>query len=134
MILLEAREISAGYGDAVIVENVSLRVPQGELVAVVGPNGSGKSTLMKSMVGLARVFGGRVLLRGEDITGLATWRAAELGLGYVPQVYNVFTNLTVHENLELGAYCRRDRAGIRADLEEMYTTFPELAARKGTRA
>lgn len=134
MTLLEAREISAGYGDVAIVENVSLRVPAGELVAIVGPNGSGKSTLMKSLVGLVRVFGGRVFFRGNDITGLPTPRAAALGLGYVPQVYNVFTNLTVNENLELGAYCRRDRAGIRKDLEEMYNIFPELAARKGARA
>ncbi|KUK40559.1 MAG: ABC transporter related protein [Clostridia bacterium 62_21] len=130
MALLEARRICAGYGDVVVVEDVSLHVDTGHLVAIVGPNGSGKSTLLKSLLGLARRFAGEVVFQGQDISGMPTWKAAEIGIGYVPQVNNVFTNLSVIENLEMGGYCRRDKAGVRDDLGEMLKTFPELEARK----
>lgn len=134
MPLFEAKNICAGYGDVMIVNDVSLSVSNGDLVAIVGPNGSGKSTLLKSLLGLAHLFSGQVLYRERDITRIAPWQAVEVGLGYVPQVNNVFTNLTVNENLEMGAYRRHDKAGIRSDLEEMYQRFPELAARKKARA
>jgi ABC-type branched-subunit amino acid transport system ATPase component len=134
MPLFEAKNICAGYGDVMIVNDVSLSVSNGDLVAIVGPNGSGKSTLLKSLLGLAHLFSGQVLYQERDITRIAPWQAVEVGLGYVPQVNNVFTNLTVNENLEMGAYHRHDKAGIRSDLEEMYQRFPELAARKKARA
>jgi ABC-type branched-subunit amino acid transport system ATPase component len=134
MPLFEAKNICAGYGDVMIVNDVSLSVSNGDLVAIVGPNGSGKSTLLKSLLGLAHLFSGQVLYQERDITRIAPWQAVEVGLGYVPQVNNVFTNLTVNENLEMGAYRRHDKAGIRSDLEEMYQRFPELAARKKARA
>jgi ABC-type branched-subunit amino acid transport system ATPase component len=134
MSLFQAKNIRAGYGDVVIVDGVSLSIANGDLVAIVGPNGSGKSTLLKSLVGLARLFSGQVLYDGRDVTRIAPWQTVNIGLGYVPQVNNVFTNLTVNENLEMGAYCRRDKAGIKSDLEEIYQRFPELAARKKARA
>jgi branched-chain amino acid transport system ATP-binding protein len=124
-----AEDIVAGYGDVKIVHNVSVSVDAGEIVAIIGPNGSGKSTLIKSLLGFARLFGGRVLCAGRDITGVSPDRAVTLGINYVPQVNNVFVNLTVAENLELGAYTRKD-GNVKADIAEVYQLFPELEARK----
>lgn len=134
MPLFQAKNIRAGYGDVVIVDGVSISVSVNDLVAIVGPNGSGKSTLLKSLLGLARLFSGQVLYGDRDVTRIKSWQAVEVGLGYVPQVNNVFTDLTINENLEIGAYCRRNKAGIKSDLEETYQRFPELAARKKARA
>ncbi len=128
--IFEAREIEAGYGDVVIVNRVSISVNQGETVAIVGPNGSGKSTLIKSLLGFAKLFHGQVLYEGKDVTGLVSDRLVSLGIGYVPQISNVFTNLTVEENLEMGAYIRSDKAQIKSDMKEVYRMFPELEARK----
>ena len=124
-----AEDIVAGYEDVEIVHNVSVRLDAGEIVAIIGPNGSGKSTLLKSLLGFARLFRGRVLYDGRNITGITPDRAVILGINYVPQIDNVFVNLTVAENLELGAYTRKD-GNIKADMAEVYRLFPELAARK----
>ncbi len=124
-----AEDIVAGYGDVEIVHNVSVGVDAGEIVAIIGPNGSGKSTLVKSILGFARLFRGQVLYDGRNITGITPDRAVTLGINYVPQINNIFVNLTVAENLELGAYTRKD-GNIKADMEEVYRLFPELAARK----
>jgi ABC-type branched-subunit amino acid transport system ATPase component len=132
--ILVAENIDAGYGDATIVQNVSIRVAEGEIVGIVGPNGSGKSTLIKSFLGFATLFKGRVLYEGKDISGIAPNRAVGLGIGYVPQIDNVFPNLTIAENLDMGAYHRKGRASIKAGIAEMYEMFPELEARKGSLA
>lgn len=124
-----AEDIVAGYEDVEIVHNVSVRVDAGEIVAIIGPNGSGKSTLLKSILGFARLFRGRVLYDGRNITGITPDRAVILGINYVPQIDNVFVNLTVADNLELGAYTRKD-GNIKADMAEVYRLFPELAERK----
>ncbi len=128
--ILVAENINAGYGDATIVQNVSIHVAEGEIVGIVGPNGSGKSTLIKSFLGFAKLFGGKVIYRGEDISGIAPSRAVGLGIGYVPQIENVFPNLTIAENLDMGAYHLKGRAAIKAAISEMYDMFPELEARK----
>jgi len=125
-----AEDIHAGYGDAVIVQSVSIHLAQGEIVAIVGPNGSGKSTLIKSFLGFSRLFQGRVIYHGQDITGIASHQAVSLGIGYVPQVNNVFPNLTIAENLDMGAYHRQGKATIRAGIAEIFETFPELEIRK----
>ena len=128
--ILALENIDAGYGDVIIVHNVSIKVDEGEIVAIVGPNGSGKSTLIKSLLGFAKLFKGHIMYQEQDITGVTPDRAVSLGIGYVPQNYNVFTNLTINENLEMGAYIRRDGTSIKADIVDVYRMFPELEARK----
>jgi len=129
-----AEHISAGYGDVIIVHDVSIQVTEGEIVAVVGPNGSGKSTLLKSILGFARLFQGKVLYYGKDITGVASDRAIKMGIGYVPQVNNIFPNLTISENLDMGAYHRKGRASVKAGIREILEMFPELEVRKNALA
>ena len=127
--IFTAENIKAGYGDVVIVDKVSIAVDEGETVAIVGPNGSGKSTLIKSLLGFAKLFEGIISYQGQDITGITSDRTASMGIGYVPQINNVFTNLTVLENLEMGAFIRRDTRSIKNDITEIYRMFPDLKQR-----
>jgi len=129
-----AENINAGYGDAVIVQGVSIQVAEGEIVAIVGPNGSGKSTLIKSFLGFARLFQGNVFYQGKEITGIASHRAVSLGIGYVPQINNIFPNLTIAENLDIGAYHGGNKTSIKAGMAEIYEMFPELETRKNSLA
>lgn len=130
--LLTVEDLRAGYGEVDIVQGASLRVAPGELVVIVGPNGAGKSTLLKAIFGLVRPRGGRVAFAGHDITASAPEATARLGLGYVPQVANVFPTLDVRENLELGGYLRRD--GARERMEALLRDFPRLRERLHQRA
>jgi len=130
--VLEVRDLRAGYAEADIVRKVSLLVHPGAWVVVIGPNGAGKSTLLKAIVGLLKPRAGTVRFLGRDITGWAPERVARLGLGYVPQVANVFPTLTVKENLEMGAYLRR--GGVAARMEQVLDEFPRLRERLGQRA
>jgi len=132
--ILIMQNIDAGYGDVIIVHNVSVRVDEGEIVAIVGPNGSGKSTLLKSILGFAKLFDGRVFYQGQDVTGVAPDRLINLGIGYVPQLNNIFPNLTITENLDMGAYHRKGKDSIKAGIAEIYEMFPELAVRKNSLA
>ena len=128
--MLETQELVAGYSAELdILNGVSLTVDAGEIVTVVGPNGAGKSTLMKSIIGLVTARKGRVLLRGEEITGRRPHEIVRLGLGYVPQRENVFENMTVIENLELGAI-GRSRAEVASRIEELLRLFPRLGERR----
>jgi ABC-type branched-subunit amino acid transport system ATPase component len=128
--ILTATDIVAGYGDVHIVNGVSMRLEDAGSVAIVGPNGSGKSTLLKSFLGFARLFSGKITFDGNDITGMTSDQTVAHGLGYVPQTDNVFRNLSIQENLEMGAYVRSDRQQIKADIGRMYEIFPELERRK----
>lgn len=122
--ILEVEGVEGGYGHAKILNSVSLKLEVGQLVSVVGPNGAGKSTLMKAIFGLIRVTAGRVLLNGKNITNTQPEELVKLGMAYVPQNNNVFPSLSVLENLEMGAYIRRDN--YRGRIEEMFTLFPDL--------
>src|SRR6202049_3694655 len=122
--ILEVQGVEGGYGHAKILNSVSLKLELGQLVSVVGPNGAGKSTLMKALLGLIRVTAARVLLDGKNITNTQPEDLVKLGMAYVPQNNNVFPSLSVLENLEMGAYIRRDN--YRARIEEMFTLFPDL--------
>ena len=126
--VLELDRVTGGYGGAEIIHGVSVRVGPGEIVVLIGPNGAGKSTVMNAVLGRLQLAGGRVSLRGRDITGTAPDRVVRQGVCYVPQTANVFPSLSVSENLEMGAYIRTD--DFRPRMEEMYTLFPPLAQRR----
>jgi branched-chain amino acid transport system ATP-binding protein len=129
-IVLETQDLVAGYSAELdILNGVSIRVLAGEVVTVVGPNGAGKSTLMKAVVGLVTPRKGRVLLRDTDIAGRRPHEIVRLGVGYVPQRENVFENMSVMENLELGSVEQRG-SGVTARMEELLTLFPRLGERK----
>jgi len=128
--ILAMENIDAGYGDVIIVHNVSITVGEGEIVAIVGPNGSGKSTLLKSLLGFAKLFQGQVFYQGRDVTGMAADQLVSQGIGYVPQINNIFPNLTIAENLDMGAYHRKGKASIKSAMGEIYNMFPELKVRK----
>jgi len=133
-ILLHALSLTAGYGKMPILHGVTLEVRQGELVSVIGPNGAGKSTAFKTIVGFLRPTNGRVVFQGRDITGLRPHQVLQIGLAYVPQGRIVFPQMTVLENLEMGAYIERDPRRIREALERVYALFPILAERRHQRA
>jgi len=132
--LLRAERLTAGYGKMAILHDVTLEVRAGEMVAVIGPNGAGKSTSFKTIVGFLRPSGGRVVLDGRDITGLRPDQVLVHGLAYVPQGRIVFPQMTVLENLEMGAYIERDSAAIRRALDRVYELFPVLAERARQKA
>jgi branched-chain amino acid transport system ATP-binding protein len=129
-----AENIDAGYGDVIIVHDVSIRVNEAETVAIVGPNGSGKSTLLKSLLGFAKRFQGSIFYRGRDITGITSDQVVMMGIGYVPQINNIFPNLTISENLDMGAYHRKGKTALKAEMRETFEMFPELDVRKNTLA
>ena len=128
--LLVAESLTAGYGRMDILHDVSLTVDVHEIVSIIGPNGAGKSTAFKTIVGFLRPRTGRVLFNGEAITGLRPDLVLRRGLAYVPQGRIVFPQMTVLENLEMGAYIERDPARVAAALEQVYALFPILAERR----
>jgi len=132
MALLEARKITAGYGETEILHRVFVKVNEGEIVSIVGPNGAGKSTLLKTILGLLKPREGKVILEAEDITGLDPDRIVRKGICYVPQTDNVFASLTVEENLEMGAFIRKDNYQNR--IQEIYEIFPDIEERRKDRA
>ena len=133
MIILEAEDITAGYTAQVnILNDVSIRVNSGNIVSVIGPNGAGKSTLLKTIFGILKPTNGKVTLKKEDITGLKPDKIAKKGISYVPQVDNVFPSMTIHENLEMGAFIRSDDYSQR--IKEIYELFPVLGERRKQKA
>lgn len=132
MIILKVEDITAGYTEVEILHNVHIQVKSGEIVSVIGPNGAGKSTLLKTIFGVLKPKGGIITLKDEDITGLKPDRIARRGISYVPQVDNVFPSLAIQENLEMGAYIRKDDYSQR--LEEIFDLFPILKGRRKQKA
>jgi ABC-type branched-subunit amino acid transport system ATPase component len=133
-VLLVAEGLTAGYGRMDILHGVSLTVRPGEIVSVIGPNGAGKSTAFKTIVGFLTPREGRVLFNGEPITGLRPDLVLRRGLAYVPQGRIVFPQMTVRENLEMGAYIERDGARIAAAMERVFAMFPVLSERRSQKA
>jgi len=131
MSLLKVEEVTSGYGDMEVLHGVSIAVDAREVVTVIGPNGAGKSTLMKTVFGLLNPTAGEVTFKEKKITGLAPNQIVRRGMAYVPQVENVFPSLTVHENLEMGAFILADDFSER--LEEVYELFPLLKKRRRQR-
>jgi ABC-type branched-subunit amino acid transport system ATPase component len=130
--VLRADGVTAGYGGPPIIEDVSLTVLAGKITAIVGPNGAGKSTLLKALSGLLRVTRGEVYVRGGKTTNVPPEKLVRCGLGYVPQVSNIFPDLTVRENMEMGAFTRR--RGVDARIDELCELFPDLGTSLRRRA
>ena len=127
--VLELRGVDVLYGRVQALTNVSLTVGEGEIVALIGSNGAGKTTTLRAISGLVRPAKGEILLRGEPIHELGSEKIARLGIGHAPEGRRLFSRMTVRENLDMGAYGRRDRAGVKADFERVYELFPRVRER-----
>jgi len=125
-ILLQLENVHGGYGEVKVLNGVDILVGEGEIVSVVGPNGSGKSTMMKAIFGLVKPEEGKIIYKGENITGLEPFEIVRRGICYVPQENNVFTSLTVDENLEMGAYILNQPQEVSKGKERVYGIFPLL--------
>jgi branched-chain amino acid transport system ATP-binding protein len=127
--MLEIDNLEVSYGSIKALHSVTLKVPQGSIVTLIGANGAGKSTTLRAISGLIKTRGGKVRYDGEDITNLPAHKIVAKGLCHVPEGRMVFANLTVEENLRMGAYLRHDKAGIAADMEFSFHIFPRLKER-----
>jgi len=127
--LLSIRDLVVHYGVIRALSGISLEVPEGRIVALIGANGAGKSTTLRAISGLVRATSGSVEFQGRSIAGLPSHEIVALGVAQAPEGRGIFLNLTVKENLDLGAYLRRDRAGVDADRERAYALFPILKER-----
>jgi branched-chain amino acid transport system ATP-binding protein len=132
--MLKVDELSVHYGGIHALQGISLEVPDGAIVSLIGANGAGKSTTLRTIVGLVKASGGTVSWNGDRITGLATKDVVARGVCLVPEGRHVFPNLTVDENLILGAYSRKDRPGIAADRDKVFALFPRLQERMRQKA
>ncbi|QHJ00286.1 ATP-binding cassette domain-containing protein [Xylophilus rhododendri] len=128
--LLEVRGLRVAYGGIQAVKGIDFTVGKGELVSLIGSNGAGKTTTMKAITAMLPVSGGEVLYRGKSIGGLGAWDLVREGLAMVPEGRGVFARMTIVENLQMGAYIRDDKAGIAADIERIFATFPRLKERR----
>jgi len=128
--VLAVRDLVVHYGVIRALSGISLEVGEGQVVALIGANGAGKSTTLRAVSGMVRPTSGAVVLGGEDVTGAPSHALVSRGLAHAPEGRGVFLNLTVRENLDLGAYLRRDRAGIERDRERAYALFPILGERR----
>ncbi len=132
MIRLNGQGITAGYGGVDIIKNVNLDVKAGEIVVIVGPNGAGKSTAMKAMLGMLKLSSGFVKFSDQNIDNLLPQERVSLGIAFVPQTQNVFTGMSVEENLEMGAFLRNDN--IKETIEQIYELFPILKDKRNQNA
>ena len=127
--MLEVKNLSVSYGAIAALHGVSLSVPQGDIVTLIGGNGAGKTTTLRAISGLQRAQAGEVIYEGRNITNLPAHEIVQLGLAHVPEGRMVFANLTVLENLQMGAYLRSDKPGIAADMDYVFNVFPRLKER-----
>ena len=128
--MLKVENLNVFYGAIHALKNVSFEVNQGEIVTLIGANGAGKSTTLKTISGLLTPKSGTIRFLDQDLVGIPAHKIVELGIGHVPEGRRVFANMTVMENLELGAYIRKDKEGIEKTLDRVFEHFPRLAERK----
>ncbi len=128
--MLEIKNLTVKYGVIGALHDVSLRVRQGDIVTLIGSNGAGKSTTLRAISGLVKPQAGEILYAGRNIAGLPAHQIVRLGLSQVPEGRMIFANLTVHENLMMGAYLQHDKAAVRRELELVFQTFPRLKERE----
>jgi branched-chain amino acid transport system ATP-binding protein len=124
--IIETEGLNAGYGPIHVVYDLDFRAPEGEVTVIVGPNGVGKTTLLKALMGIVTVYSGKILFDGNDITKLRPHQRTKAGIGYMPQVGNIFSRLSVEDNLKMAAYTMKDEAMIRDKLEMVLNLFPVL--------
>jgi len=132
MISLIGNNLTAGYGGVDIIKNITLEVKQGEIAVIVGPNGAGKSTAMKALLGMLKLTDGSVSFAEDDISNMLPQDRVNLGIAFVPQTNNVFTGMTVEENLEMGGFIRTDN--IHHTIEDIYNLFPVLKEKRNQNA
>jgi len=128
--VLELKELKVSYGGIKAVKGIDLTVNEGELVCLIGANGAGKTTTLKAICGLVKAAEGKVLYQGENITGARSFELVRKGLAMVPEGRGIFGQLTIEENLAMGAYTRGDRAAIKEDMEKVFELFPRLRERR----
>ncbi len=128
--MLDVRQLSVSYGAITALHEVSLRVERGTIVTLIGGNGAGKSTTLRAVSGMVKPRGGQILYEGEEIGGIPTHRLVGRGLAHCPEGRMVFANLTVRENLQMGAYLQRDKAVIRREEDYVFALFPRLRERE----
>ena len=131
MMLLELKNVEAAYGNIKALKGINLSVPEGKIVTLIGANGAGKSTTMKTIMGIMKPIAGDVLFKGESIAGMKTHNIVRKGVVLVPEGRQILQNMTVRENLEMGAYQRNDAEGIKEDLSKVFERFPRLCERQG---
>jgi len=127
--MLKVKNLVVSYGGIEAIKGVSLEVPEGKIVTLIGANGAGKSTMLRSIVGLVKPLSGSIVYDDEELIGLNSQKIVEKGITLVPEGRRVFPNLTVEENLQIGAYMRNDKEGIAADIARVYELFPRLQER-----
>jgi branched-chain amino acid transport system ATP-binding protein len=132
--ILQVQNLTAYYDSVLALDDISLTISEGEIVAMIGPNGAGKSTALKAICGLLAPRSGEVLFQGENINGLQPYQLVEKGLCLVPEGRRVFASMTVSENLEMGAYTRRNKKALQEDIGKVFSLFPVLKERQKQRA
>ena len=134
MAMLKVTDLKVNYGVIQAIKGVSFEVNQGEVIALIGANGAGKTTILHTVTGLLAPKSGKIEFEGQDITKMPAHKIVALGMAHVPEGRRVFADLTVYENLLMGAYVRKDKEGIQKSLENVYKRFPRLRERKGQMA
>jgi branched-chain amino acid transport system ATP-binding protein len=124
--IIETKNLNAGYGPIHVVYDLDFRAPEGQVTVIVGPNGVGKTTLLKALMGLVTVYSGQILFQGQDITKFKAHERTKAGIGYMPQVGNIFSRLSVQDNLRMAAYTMNDKAMIEEKMETVLNLFPVL--------
>lgn len=127
--MLKVNNLYVNYGKVQVLNDITLEVKEGEIVTLIGSNGAGKSTFLKTISGLVRPHKGSIIFKGEDITGLPPDLIVKKGIAHVPEGRRIFTNMTVNENLLVGAYHRKDKENLERDYEEIFSLFPILRER-----
>lgn len=130
MMLLELKNVEAAYGNIKALKGINLSVPEGKIVTLIGANGAGKSTTMKTIMGIMKPIAGDILFKGESIAGMKTHNIVKKGVVLVPEGRQILQNMSVRENLEMGAYQRKDPEGIKEDLSKVFERFPRLFERQ----
>lgn len=124
--VIETKGLNAGYGPIHVIYDLNFEAPEGSVTVIVGPNGVGKTTLLKAVMGLVSVYSGQILFKGQDITKTPPYKRTQMGIGYMPQVGNIFTRLSVSENLKMAAYTIKGQREFEKKLETVFTLFPVL--------